>query len=103
MTELAKEYPDVHLEHMYVDNCAMQLVRNPRQFSIMVTENMFGDILTDEASILAGSIGMLPSASIGGKVALYEPAHGSPRILQGRTRQTGCDFVRGPHAQVFPG
>jgi len=86
MNKLAKEYPDVNLEHMYVDNCAMQLVRNPRQFSIMVTENMFGDILTDEASMLAGSIGMLPSASIGGKVALYEPAHGSAPDIAGQNK-----------------
>ncbi|MGI6554646.1 MAG: 3-isopropylmalate dehydrogenase [Bacillota bacterium] len=86
MTKLAEEYPEVHLEHMYVDNCAMQLVRNPRQFSIMVTENMFGDILTDEASMLAGSIGMLPSASIGGKVALYEPAHGSAPDIAGQNK-----------------
>jgi 3-isopropylmalate dehydrogenase len=64
----------------------MQLVRNPRQFSIMVTENMFGDILTDEASMLAGSIGMLPSASIGGKVALYEPAHGSAPDIAGQNK-----------------
>jgi len=84
MTRLGEEYPDVELEHMYVDNCAMQLIRNPKQFSIIVTENMFGDILTDEASMLTGSIGMLPSASIGGKVAMYEPAHGSAPDIAGR-------------------
>ncbi|MEG6512540.1 3-isopropylmalate dehydrogenase [Desulforamulus ruminis] len=82
--ELAKEYPDVELNHMYVDNCAMQLVRNPKQFDVMVTENMFGDILTDLASQLTGSIGMLPSASIGGEVALYEPIHGSAPDIAGK-------------------
>lgn len=86
MTDLAREYPDVELEHMYVDNCAMQLVRWPRQFDVIVTENMFGDILTDEASVLAGSIGMLPSASLGGKVALYEPAHGSAPDIAGQQK-----------------
>lgn len=86
MTGLASEYPDVSLDHMYVDNCAMQLIRDPRQFDVMVTENMFGDILTDEASMLTGSIGMLPSASIGGKVALYEPAHGSAPDIAGQDK-----------------
>lgn len=66
ITELGKEYPDVELEHMYVDNCSMQLVRKPTQFDVIVTENTFGDILTDEASVLTGSIGMLASASIAG-------------------------------------
>lgn len=75
--ELAAQYPQVPVNHMYVDNCAMQLVRQPKQFDVMVTENMFGDILTDLAAQLTGSIGMLPSASIGGQVALYEPIHGS--------------------------
>lgn len=82
--ELAKEYPDVELNHMYVDNCAMQLVRNPKQFDVIITENMFGDILTDLASQLTGSIGMLPSASIGGQVALYEPIHGSAPDIAGK-------------------
>ena len=77
MIRLHEDYPDVELEHMYVDNAAMQLVSRPRQFDVIVTENMFGDILTDQASVLTGSIGMLASASIGGEVALYEPAHGS--------------------------
>jgi 3-isopropylmalate dehydrogenase len=76
---IASDYPDVALEHMYVDNCAMQLVRNPRQFDVIVTENMFGDILSDEAAMLTGSIGMLPSASLGqpGTPGLFEPIHGS--------------------------
>lgn len=77
VTGLAAEYPSVELDHMYVDNCAMQLVKNPRQFDVIVTENMFGDILSDQASMLSGSLGMLPSASIGGKTGLYEPSHGS--------------------------
>jgi 3-isopropylmalate dehydrogenase len=86
ITALAGEFPDVALDHMYVDNCAMQLVRRPTQFDVIVTENMFGDILTDEASVLTGSIGMLPSASIGGEVALYEPAHGSAPDIAGQQK-----------------
>ncbi|MBS3978008.1 MAG: 3-isopropylmalate dehydrogenase [Syntrophomonadaceae bacterium] len=84
VNEVKKEFPGVLLNHMYVDNCAMQLVRNPRQFDVIVTENMFGDILTDQASMLSGSIGMLASASIGGEVALYEPAHGSAPDIAGQ-------------------
>lgn len=86
VTELAQEYPDVETTHMYVDNCAMQLIRNPRQFDVIVTENMFGDILTDEASMLTGSIGMLPSASIGGEVGMYEPSHGSAPDIAGQNK-----------------
>jgi 3-isopropylmalate dehydrogenase len=83
--EMAGEYPDVELSHMLVDNCAMQLVRNPRQFDVMVCGNMFGDILSDEASMLTGSIGMLPSASLdaNGK-GLYEPIHGSAPDIAGQ-------------------
>jgi 3-isopropylmalate dehydrogenase len=83
--EIAPEYPDVALSHMLVDNCAMQLVRNPRQFDTIVTGNMFGDILSDEASMLTGSIGMLPSASLdtNGK-GLYEPIHGSAPDIAGK-------------------
>jgi 3-isopropylmalate dehydrogenase len=83
--EMAPEYPDVALSHMLVDNCAMQLVRNPRQFDVIVTGNMFGDILSDEASMLTGSIGMLPSASLdaAGK-GLYEPIHGSAPDIAGK-------------------
>ncbi|RJP23091.1 MAG: 3-isopropylmalate dehydrogenase [Deltaproteobacteria bacterium] len=80
----AKEYPDVALSHMLVDNCAMQLIRNPRQFDVIVTTNLFGDILTDEASMITGSIGMLPSASLGGKVGLFEPIHGSAPDIAGK-------------------
>lgn len=82
--EVAKDYPDVELTHLYVDNAAMQLVRDPRQFDVMVTENMFGDILTDLASMLGGSIGMLSSASLCGKKGMYEPAHGSAPDIAGK-------------------
>ena len=85
VNEVAKEYPDVELSHMYVDNAAMQLVRAPRQFDVMLTGNMFGDILSDEASMLTGSIGMLPSASLdAGNKGLYEPIHGSAPDIAGR-------------------
>lgn len=80
-------YPDVELEHMLVDNAAMQLIRNPKQFDVVVTENMFGDILSDEASMLTGSLGMLPSASIGGDgPGLYEPIHGSAPDIAGQNK-----------------
>lgn len=82
--EVHKEYPDVELGHIYVDNAAMQLVRNPRQFDVMLCNNMFGDILSDEAAMLTGSIGMLPSASIGAKVGLFEPIHGSAPDIAGK-------------------
>ncbi|MDR1349552.1 MAG: 3-isopropylmalate dehydrogenase [Zoogloeaceae bacterium] len=85
MNELAPEYPDVTLSHMLVDNAAMQLVRAPRQFDVLVTGNMFGDILSDEASMLTGSIGMLPSASLDiNNKGLYEPSHGSAPDIAGR-------------------
>jgi len=84
VTEVHKAYDDVVLEHMYVDNCAMQLVREPKQFDVIVTTNMFGDILSDEASMLTGSIGMLPSASVGGSTAMYEPIHGSAPDIAGK-------------------
>jgi 3-isopropylmalate dehydrogenase len=86
VSEFAKGQPDIELSHMYVDNCAMQLVRNPRQFDVIVTENMFGDILSDEAAMLTGSIGMLASASLGGEVALYEPVHGSAPDIAGQNK-----------------
>ena len=87
VTAMAKDYPDVALSHMYVDNAAMQLVRNPKQFDVIVTGNIFGDILSDEASMLAGSIGMLPSASLdaNGK-GLYEPIHGSAPDIAGQDK-----------------
>ncbi|MGI6227989.1 MAG: 3-isopropylmalate dehydrogenase, partial [Peptococcales bacterium] len=82
---LSKEYPEVSVTHMYVDNAAMQLVRNPRQFDTIVTNNIFGDILSDEAAQITGSIGMLPSASLGeGGVGMYEPIHGSAPDIAGK-------------------
>jgi len=85
--DIAKEYPDVQLDHMYVDNAAMQLVRNPKQFDVILTTNMFGDILSDEASMITGSIGMLPSASIGeSKLGMYEPIHGSAPDIAGQNK-----------------
>ncbi|MCI8497185.1 MAG: 3-isopropylmalate dehydrogenase [Clostridiales bacterium] len=82
---VAKEYPDVELSHMYVDNCAMQLVRNPKQFDVIVTSNIFGDILSDEASMISGSIGMLASASLGStQNGLFEPIHGSAPDIAGQ-------------------
>ena len=77
VTEVAKDYPEVTLDHLYVDNAAMQIIRQPAYFDVIVTENMFGDILTDEASVISGSLGMLSSASVGAEVALFEPIHGS--------------------------
>lgn len=89
MTALhAAEFADVQLEHMYADNCAMQLLRNPRQFDVIVTDNLFGDILSDEAAMLTGSLGMLPSASLGapGTPGLYEPVHGSAPDIAGQDK-----------------
>jgi 3-isopropylmalate dehydrogenase len=92
VTEIAAEYPDLELEHVLVDNCAMQLILNPRRFDVLLTENMFGDILSDEGAVLAGSIGMLPSASIGGRrssgawTGLYEPVHGSAPDIAGQDK-----------------
>ena len=116
VTEVGAEYPDVELDHMLVDNCAMQLILNPRRFDILLTENMFGDILSDEGSVLAGSIGMLPSASLGERkpsgirTGLYEPVHGSaPDIAgQGKANPFGAvasaaamlDYSFGLHAEA---
>ena len=87
-TRMAKDYPGIELSHMLVDNAAMQIVRNPAQFDVMVTENMFGDILSDEASMITGSIGMIPSASLGeaGKPGLFEPIHGSAPDIAGQDK-----------------
>jgi 3-isopropylmalate dehydrogenase len=84
VTRVAGDYPDVTLDHVLVDNCAMALVHRPTQFDTIVTENTFGDILSDEAAILAGSMGMLPSASLGGEVGLYEPVHGTAPDIAGK-------------------
>lgn len=84
VNEKAEEYPQVTVEHLYVDNCAMQLIRRPKDFDVVLTENMFGDILSDEAGAILGSLGMLPSASIGEKYALYEPIHGSAPDIAGK-------------------
>jgi 3-isopropylmalate dehydrogenase len=92
VVEIAAEYPDVELDHLLVDNCAMQLVLNPKRFDVVLTENLFGDILSDEGAVLAGSIGMLPSASIGDKkpsgawTGLYEPVHGSAPDIAGQNK-----------------
>jgi 3-isopropylmalate dehydrogenase len=92
VTEVAAEFPDVALDHLLVDNCAMQLILNPRRFDVVLTENMFGDILSDEGAVLAGSIGMLPSASIGERrpsgawTGLYEPVHGSAPDIAGQNK-----------------
>lgn len=86
VTRVHREFPEVELAHQYVDNCAMQLIRSPGQFDVIVTGNLFGDILSDEAAVLAGSIGMLPSASLGAHGSLYEPVHGSAPDIAGRDR-----------------
>jgi 3-isopropylmalate dehydrogenase len=86
VNRIRSEYPAVEVNHLYVDNCAMQLVRAPKQFDVIVTGNLFGDILSDEAAMLTGSIGMLASASLGGSVALYEPIHGSAPDIAGKDR-----------------
>ncbi len=82
--EVSKDFPDIELEHLYVDNCAMQIVRRPNTFDVVVTGNIFGDILSDEAGVVVGSLGMLPSASVGEKYALYEPVHGSAPDIAGK-------------------
>ena len=85
VTDIATDYPQVRLEHQLVDSCAMRLIRSPRDFDVIVTENMFGDILTDEAAMLSGSLGMLPSASLSGTgPGLYEPIHGSAPDIAGK-------------------
>jgi len=86
VTRVHEEYPDIQVNHMYVDNCAMQLIRNPKQFDVILTSNLFGDILSDEAAMLTGSIGMLASASIGDEHALYEPVHGSAPDISGKDK-----------------
>jgi 3-isopropylmalate dehydrogenase len=82
--EVAKDFPDVELEHQYIDAMSMHIMNRPRDFDVVVTENLFGDILTDESGVITGSLGMLPSATIGGKVNLYEPVHGSAPDIAGK-------------------
>jgi 3-isopropylmalate dehydrogenase len=84
VTEVAKEFPDVTLEHQLVDSMAMLLMTSPRNYDVVLTENLFGDILSDESAVITGSLGMLPSATIGGKVNLYEPIHGSAPDIAGK-------------------
>jgi 3-isopropylmalate dehydrogenase len=90
---VSQNYPDVTLEHLYVDACAMHLIANPRRFDVLLTENLFGDILSDEAAVITGSLGMLASATIGGDVGLYEPVHGSAPDIAGRNRANPCGAI----------
>ena len=102
--EVAKDYPEVTYSHMLVDNCAMQLVKNPRQFDVILTENMFGDILSDEASEVTGSIGMLSSASLSeGKLGLYEPSHGSAPDIAGKNiaNPLATNFISSHAFKIF--
>ena len=90
---VSQNYPDVTLEHLYVDACAMHLILNPRRFDVLLTENLFGDILSDEAAVITGSLGMLGSASIGGEVGLYEPVHGSAPDIAGQNAANPCGAI----------
>ncbi|MFP5235754.1 MAG: 3-isopropylmalate dehydrogenase [Acidobacteriota bacterium] len=91
--DVAKQYPDVELEHQYVDAMAMHLMNRPRTFDVVLTENLFGDILSDESGVITGSLGMLPSATIGGKVNLYEPIHGSAPDIAGKGIANPCGAI----------
>ena len=90
---VSQNYPDVTLDHLYVDACAMHLIANPRRFDVLLTENLFGDILSDEAAVITGSLGMLASASIGGEVGLYEPVHGSAPDIAGQGIANPCGAI----------
>ncbi len=90
VAKIHKDYPDIQLSHQYVDNCAMQIIKNPRQFDVILTNNIFGDILSDESAMLTGSIGMLASASLGPKNSLYEPVHGSAPDIAGKDIANPC-------------
>ena len=90
---VSQNYPDVTLEHLYVDACAMHLIANPRRFDVLLTENLFGDILSDEAAVITGSLGMLASATIGGEVGLYEPVHGSAPDIAGKGIANPCGAI----------
>ena len=93
VTRVAQDYSDVLLEHLYVDACAMHLIANPRRFDVLLTENLFGDILSDEAAVISGSLGMLASATIGGEVGLYEPVHGSAPDIAGHGSANPCGAI----------
>ena len=93
VTRVSRDYPDVTLDHLYVDACAMHLMVNPRRFDVVLTENLFGDILSDEAAVISGSLGMLASASIGGDVGLYEPVHGSAPDIAGKGIANPCGAI----------
>lgn len=93
VTRVSRDYPDVTLDHVYVDACAMHLMVNPRRFDVVLTENLFGDILSDEAAVIAGSLGMLASATIGGEVGLYEPVHGSAPDIAGQGIANPCGAI----------
>jgi 3-isopropylmalate dehydrogenase len=93
VVRVSQDYPDVMLEHLYVDACAMHLIANPRRFDVLLTENLFGDILSDEAAVITGSLGMLASASIGGDVGLYEPVHGSAPDIVGQNAANPCGAI----------
>jgi 3-isopropylmalate dehydrogenase len=93
VTRVSRNYPDVTLDHLYVDACAMHLIANPRRFDVLLTENLFGDILSDEAAVITGSLGMLASATIGGEVGLYEPVHGSAPDIAGQGIANPCGAI----------
>jgi 3-isopropylmalate dehydrogenase len=93
VTRVSRDYPDVTLDHLYVDACAMHLIANPRRFDVVLTENLFGDILSDEAAVITGSLGMLGSATIGGEVGLYEPVHGSAPDIAGQRIANPCGAI----------
>src|SRR5215510_13757672 len=93
VSRISEDYPDVALDHLYVDACAMHLVSNPRRFDVLLTENLFGDILSDEAAVVTGSLGMLASATIGGEVGLYEPVHGSAPDIAGQGIANPCGAI----------
>jgi len=93
VTRISRDYPDVTLDHLYVDACAMHLMANPRRFDVVLTENLFGDILSDETAVIAGSLGMLASATIGGEVGLYEPVHGSAPDIAGQGVANPCGAI----------
>src|SRR6185503_8001878 len=93
VTRISRDYPDVTLDHLYVDACAMHLIMDPRRFDVVLTENLFGDILSDEAAVIAGSLGMLASATIGGDVGLYEPIHGSAPDIAGQGSANPCGAI----------